>query len=256
MIQKIFLSSWMQIKILVRNPLTVSLLLLIPAIFLGAVYLTSGSREVAFNLGSIDKIIKARELELNMIFMAAALVGFLASFYALVLVQKNREVYRRLLLAGFGLPSLLLSFFITQALVVFVLAAYLAAILTCFFAPLHWFGVIGGLFLMGLVYASYATLIASLVTGYLEGILLIVLLANIDAGWLQNPLFYAGAENQALIRYLPGFYPSQVTLIKAFTDYESSIPAVGSLVYAAIFMIWSLLIYFLQLSPRRNAKLL
>jgi hypothetical protein len=252
MLPKSLLSVSMQIKILLRNRLTLSLLIAIPAVFLGAVYLTSGLSDVDFKLAYINKIIKVKELDLNLIFMAAALVGFLASFYALVLVQKNRQTYRRLLLCGFALPNLLVSYFITQAIVNAILAAYLTGVLSFFFGLNNFFGVFSGLFLMGVVYASYATLVASLVSGYLEGILLIVLLANIDAGWLQNPLFYAGAENQAIIRYLPGFYPSQATLIKAFTNFENYTPVTRSVAYAGIFMIASLIAYFLQFTPKRT----
>lgn len=254
MAHKIFRSVSMQIKILLRNRLTVGLLLIIPLVFLGVVYLTSSTREIAFKLGSLsdDTIIAVPELDLNIIFMAVALSGFLVSFYALTLIQKNRETYRRLLVCGFGLNALLISFFITQALLTAGIAAYLTAIIVLFLNPLHWVGVFWGLFLIGMVYASYASLIGSIVNGQLEGIFLIVLLANIDAGWLQNPIFYAGAENQIIIRYLPAFYPSQATLIKAFTDFASLKPVICSLAYAIGLMLISILAYFFKFTPQKT----
>lgn len=253
-IHKILRSISMQIKILLRNHLTVGLLIIIPLVFLGVVYLTSSTREIAFKLGSLsdDRSIAVPELSLNIIFMAVALAGFLVSFYALVLVQKNRETYRRLLVCGFGLPALLISFFITQALLTAGIAGYLTGIISLFLDPKHWVGVFWGLFLIGIVYASYASLVGSIVKGQLEGIFLIVLLANIDAGWLQNPIFYAGAENQIIIRYLPAFYPSQATLIKAFTDFESLKPIVYSLAYAFGLMVLSILAYFFKFTPQRT----
>ncbi len=253
-IHKSLQSVLMQIMILLRNRLTLGLILIIPIVFLGVVYLTSGTNEIAFKLGSLanDNVIKVKELDLNIIFMTVALSGFLVSFYALVLVQRNRETYRRLLICGFGLPSLLISFFITQALLTAAIAAYLTGIITLFLSPLHWMGVFWGLFLIGMVYAAYASLVGSLVRGHLEGIFMIVLLANIDAGWLQNPLFYAGAQNQIIIRYLPAFYPSQVTLIKAFSDHESYVAALYAIAYAFLLMLLSVLAYFFKFTPRKT----
>ena len=86
--------------------------------------------------------------------------------------------------------------------------------------------------------------VGSLIKGELEGILLIVLLVNIDAGWLQNPLFYAEAENQTIIRYLPAYFPSQTAIIAAFTDYDIFHASINSIIYGSIFLAISLLIFF------------
>ena len=93
-------------------------------------------------------------------------------------------------------------------------------------------------------------LVGALLKGELEGILLITLLANIDVGWLQNPIFYAGALNKIIIRVLPAFYPSQVSIISSFTGHPVLKPLMLSLVYGMILLFISLLIYWLRMRKR------
>ena len=80
---------------------------------------------------------------------------------------------------------------------------------------------------------------------------MIVLLVNIDVGWLQNPLFYEGAQNQEVIRYLPAYFPSQASLIAAFTDYGVSHAIGSAYLYGAGFLLLSLLIYYKTMKTYR-----
>lgn len=98
--------------------------------------------------------------------------------------------------------------------------------------------------LTGLVYGCYGLLIGSVIKGELEGVLLIALMANIDAGWLQNPLFFAGATNKIIIKYLPAYFPSQTTIIGAFTDYSALLPALYSIIYGLVLMLLAMLLFF------------
>ncbi len=80
--------------------------------------------------------------------------------------------------------------------------------------------------------------------------LLIVLLANIDAGWLQNPLFYAEAENQIIIRFLPAFFPAQTSIIAAFSDYSVTWNILYSFLYGLIFFMLANGIYYLKMKRK------
>ena len=92
-------------------------------------------------------------------------------------------------------------------------------------------------------YAEYTKIPAvavaagSLIKVELEGILMIVLLVNIDVGWLQNPLFYAEAQNQVIIKYLPAYFPSQTAIITAVTDYSAASATVYGILYGSFFLI-------------------
>src|SRR5690606_12197025 len=109
---------------------------------------------------------------------------------------------------------------------------------------------IGSLMLTGGVYGCYGLAAGSLIKGELEGILLLVLLVNIDAGWLQNPLFYAEAQNQGIIRLLPAYYPSQSAIITAFTDHSPWRASGYSMLYGAVFLLLSMLIFFLEMRQK------
>ena len=110
--------------------------------------------------------------------------------------------------------------------------------------------VITGFILVGFVYGSYGLLVGSLLRGELEGILLITLLANIDIGWLQNPIFYAGALNKGLIRGLPAFFPSQLSNIAAFSEYGLSRAIAGSIFYGMVLLVLAMFIFWLRMRKR------
>ena len=114
----------------------------------------------------------------------------------------------------------------------------------------HFNGYVVWLTLIGFVYGCYGLLIGSLVDGELEGILLIVLLANIDVGWLQNPIFYADSHNKEIIRYLPGYYPSQSAIISAATDYSATAARHMSLMYGSMVLLLSMLIFYIKMKVR------
>ena len=103
---------------------------------------------------------------------------------------------------------------------VIAISLWVGGMLPIFYMPERFAALLLGFLLAGWVYGCYGLLVGALLRGQLEGILFGVLLANIDAGWLQNPLYYANAQNQILIRALPAFYPSQLCLAAAFTSHE------------------------------------
>ena len=108
-----------------------------------------------------------------------------------------------------------------------------------------------GLALTGFLYGGYGMAVGSMIKGELEGILLIVLLFNIDAGWLQNPLFYAGAQHQVIIRYLPAYFPSQTAITASFTDYPRILASAKSLLYGFGFLILSMLFFINKMRIRK-----
>jgi hypothetical protein len=216
-----------------RKHITLVLLVVIPSVFLGVVDLTTTDRKVPFKLATVSEqtFVEVSERHESLVFIGVAAVGFLASFLGLNLVQKNAAVYRRLLLCGYRSWEIFLALACVLFVVVVLLALYVGLAFTLFFDARDFGGVLAGLFAAGLVYGSYGILSGVLIRGELEGILLIVLLANIDAGWLQNPLFYEGAQNKVFIRYLPAWFPSQTTFMAAFTDHNYT----GSLGYSLVY---------------------
>lgn len=243
---RIFTSFIMILRMLVRRRIVLMLLLVIPAVFLTIVELTSSDRNLAFRLASLegDTFIEVSEKTISLVFFAVASVGFLLSFLGLNLIQKNSEINRRLVICGYHPLELLISNLLSLLVLIIFIATYVGVLTSAFFHLDHLGMMIFGLALNGFVYGCYGMLVGSLIKGELEGILLIVLLANIDAGWLQNPLFYAEAQNQAIIRYLPAFFPSQTSIIAAFTDFSAIMATLQSLLYGLGLLALSMLIFF------------
>ena len=244
----------MTTKELLRRRIVILLLFLIPTLFYAIVALTTTERTIAFKLASIseDTFVEVSERSESLIFIGIAAVGLLTSFLALNMVQKNADANRRLILCGYRPAELIVAKLLVLAAVTTLIATYVAGMLLLFFRPQHFPLVIIGFALGGYVYGCYGLLIGSIFRRELEGILFIVLLANIDAGWLQNPLFYAEAQNKAIIRNLPAYFPSQTSIISAFADHSITSPVLWSLVYGTVLLSGAVLIYWWRARIRRG----
>ena len=243
----------MAVRELMRSRIALILLLLIPTLFNLLIVLTTTDRPLAFKLASVSEetFLQVSERRESLIFIGGAAVGLLTSFLALSLIQKHAEVNRRLVLCGYKPWELIASKLAVLLCVVVLVACYAAAILRLFFQPERFAFVVLGFMFAGYVYGCYGLLVGSILKRELEGVLLIVLLANIDAGWLQNPIYYADAQNKMIIRRLPAYFPSQVSMVSAFTDHSIFNPLIGSVVYGSILLLGALLIYFWRMRIHR-----
>ena len=106
----------MILRMLVRQKIVIILLLIIPAFFLTIVELTTSDRMLPFQLASLDDdvFVNISEKGISFIFFAVASSGFLVSFLALNLIQKNNSVNRRLIICGYHPIELLISITITS----------------------------------------------------------------------------------------------------------------------------------------------
>ena len=242
----------MILRMLVRQKIVIVLLLIIPAFFLSIVEFTTSDRMLPFQLASLDDdvFINISEKGISFIFFAVASAGFLVSFLALNLIQKNNTVNRRLIICGYHPIELLISILLALLLVIVMIAVYVGVLTNAFYTIDNLGRFILGLILIGFVYGSYGLAVGSLIKVELEGILLIVLLVNIDVGWLQNPLFYAEAQNQIIIKYLPAYFPSQTAIITAVTDYSSTASTVNGILYGLVFLVFSMLIFFYKMRTK------
>jgi hypothetical protein len=244
------------LKDLLRRRITLLLLFVVPALFDAVVLVTTGKRKVdvtlgtlveegavirlpgteedAFDLGLFDNGFRSLDQRsLSLVFLGSAAVCFLSCFLAFYLVHRRKEVDARLMLAGYGAHEVLAAKLVVLLGLVGVLAVYETAMVRPWFAPLHVAVVAEGFFLNGLVYGSRGLLLGAVAQHELEGILLIVLLTNVDVGWLQNPVYYAMSERRAVIERLPGYYPTQLALDGAFAAAVPHGLAVRSIAWAA-----------------------
>lgn len=232
-------------KELLRSRITLILLFLIPTLFYLIVNHTTGDHILAFKLDAIsdDAFFNEGARKVSLVFIGIATVGLLTSFLALNLVQKNVEAHQRLVLCGYHPAELILSKLLVLLCFVIAIATYVAALAAFIFQPENWLLMTLGYVLGGYVYGCYGLLIGTLFKRELEGILFIVLLANIDAGWLQNPVYYTAAQNIELIHRLPAYFPSQISLTAAFTDYTIMRPVLGSIAYGSLMLVIAVVVY-------------
>jgi ABC-2 type transport system permease protein len=221
------------------------LLLSIPAIFYFIAINTTTTVPMLIKLATApdEPVIMIIPRELGLIYIGLAATGFIASFLGLNLMQRNIPAKKRLILCGYNPVELSLSKLGLLLSIVILLGVYTAFMGFLLMSPKHVPGVILGYILCGFVYGSFGLFIGSIVKKELEGILFIVLLANLDIGWLQNPIFYAAAPNKHIIRLLPGFDPSQIAVLSAFSDFDVGIQVVYSLIYGSVFLILCMIIF-------------
>jgi hypothetical protein len=239
-------TGWrMTLRELKHDRLALILLVVIPTVFYAITRLTTPATNVFFKLAVIseDTFIPVNMRAEALLFIGLAATGLLSSFLALNLIQRNEAVNRRLIICGYRTAELVAAKFMVLICIILVVAVYTCLVPVIFFQSRHLLSVYAGFCLTGFVYGSYGLLVGTIVKRELEGILLVVLLANIDIGWLQNPLFYAEAQNKFFIRFLPAFYPSQMTMISAFTDYSVTLPFIGSIIYGTVLLLSALYIF-------------
>jgi hypothetical protein len=211
------------------------LLFVIPPAFLGIVEWTSGNLTVPLNLlleGTVRPVLLPQRT-VSLVFVAAAVCGFLASYYALILFHRNFAYFEQCLAMGLAPTSLLVSRFAFFAAVVSALAALTTVTLHLMCPVMDPFGTFLGFALVAAVYGAYGGLVGVATRDFMVALLAAALLANLDAGWLQNPVFFGTAQHQAVLRWLPAFHPTQVVFSSAFADLINLRSVLFSLLYAA-----------------------
>jgi hypothetical protein len=232
-----------------RNRITFLLLFFIPAIFYLIATYTTSEIPILIKLASApgEKVVLLKPRELGLIYIGLAATGFIASFIALNIMQRDNQVIKRQILCGYSIPELLLSKLIMILGIVVVLGIYTAVLGSILMKSRDISGVVWGYILSGYVYGSFGLLTGAVFKKELEGILVIVLLANLDLGWLQNPIFYSASPNKLIIKFLPGFNASQVAVISAFTDFSTDSQVIYSLIYGSVFLILSMIIFGIKM---------
>ena len=255
-VTNLLISIKLTAKSLLRNRIIALLLLTIPIIFFTVTKYTSRPTPVWFKLASVSEgtLVYVSQREMAIIFIAMTVSGLLSSFLSFILIQDQKAEHKRLILCGYRSDEIILSKFLLMMMIILFISIYITGVIHFFFSPENVIGVAIGLLLVGFVYGSYGMLIGTVFKGDLEGILFIVLLANLDVAWLQNPVYYSAAQNKEFIRSLPSYFPSQATMVSAFSEYGIMKSVLGSIFYGLIFLVVALLIYDLRMRVRKRIK--
>ena len=230
------------------------LFFIIPVLFLGIVQITAGEGIVPVKLYFPDETLQVLLTIRHtcIVFVAAALCGFLSAYYALILFHQNFEYFRFCVFNGLH-PAVLLAGRFLFLLVLIVLLAAATTLLTGALVRIYDPGLVfAGFLLIGMTYGACGGIAGTLVRDILAAFLVVALLADIDAAWLQNPAYYTSGQNVELIHWLPAFYPCQMIFAAGFTE-EFNVGALrGSIVYAGILLSVLLAIIMLRLRGVRR----
>jgi hypothetical protein len=227
----VFRLSWLELW---RNPLGLVLLAVIPAVFIGMIVWTASQDTVPLKIffGAETVYVVLTQRQIGLVFVSAAVSGFLAAYYALILFHKDFGYFRFCVFMGLR-PVL----FTAARFAAFLGVTALLAALTTFglgrVTPLEQpFTVFAGFLLITVIYGAYGGIVGVLSRSFMPALLWIVLLAQLDAGWLQNPVYYSAAQESRVIHWLPAFHPCQVVFSAAFTPRGNGAALGGAVVWA------------------------
>ncbi|MFQ5769265.1 MAG: hypothetical protein ACE5HX_01925 [bacterium] len=251
---RVRLLSILLFKDILRRRVTILLVFIIPALFNLVILVTTAEHDdpIMFGILSDTNVAMVSRRAVSFVFLGVTAVSFLTSFLAFYLVHRRTEPDRRLALCGYSPDEIIAAKLSVLILIVLAISVYEGLIIRPFFEPLHFERVLAGLFLGGLVYGCYGLLVGAISLHELEGIFLIVLLANIDVGWLQNPIYYKESTSKLVIKHLPGFFPTQLASVGAFTNEFPLKTVWGSLIYVAIFLAAAMGVFWWRIRSRHK----
>ena len=217
--KQVWTSARMVTRELRRNRTAVSLLFLVPTVLYGLIQITTGERAIPFLLsGRGVGLLAGSERALSLLFMGTTAMCGLMAFLSFTFTWRPIQTDRRLVFEGYRPWELFAAKVIVITGAAAAVAIYVTGLLLAFYHPSRLGGVFLGFFLGGLLYGLIGIALGVVCRRELDGILAMLLLVNVDPGWLQNPVFYAGAQHRVVIQWLPSHHFCQLTLLSAFTE--------------------------------------
>jgi hypothetical protein len=236
---------------LLRNKLGLVLLILVPCVFISIGLATAGKTKIPIKLylpGGTENLLLTQH-DIMLVFISSSVNGFLTAYFALLLFHQNFSYYRYSVFAGLSPAAFItgrFAFFITIA---FLLAA-MTTLLNAYYVPLSQpLQVFFGFLFLGVIYGSFGGIIGSFSKDFLVAFLGIFLLTDLDAGWLQNPVYYSASQEADFLRWLPAHFPTQLIFSSAFTQKTNATAWVGIAGYLALS--FGLLFLLINLRMRR-----
>ena len=200
-----------------------------------------------------ERVRSVEELDLSLLFISIATTALISAFFASSLIQRQLDANRRLVLCGFRATELITARVGVLLGIIAATALYtwFALELFLFTSPRFPAGVLLGITIGAFVYGCYGLLVGTLFRRELESIFAILVLINIDAGWLQNPIYYKNARSRWLIESLPAHYPSQIAYLSAFTSDPIGRLLAYGFAYGAVLLLAALALYAVRMRVTR-----
>ena len=246
-------SAGMSVRELLRNRLILVLAALVPLLSFGVAVAATHDRLVAVRLARAPtpELLMVSERSQALLFLGIAAVGLMGAFFGASLVQRRVEVNRRLVLCGYRTSELVVAKLGVLLLIIVVSALYTLGLLLLLLEVERPLGVLAGFGLAAFVYGAYGLCVGTIFRRDLETVFAILLLINIDAGWLQNPLYYLHARSPWLVESLPGHLPAQTAFLAALTTHSILETTGLALLYGTAFLAIALMVYGMRMRVAR-----
>jgi hypothetical protein len=198
-----------------RRPLLIILLVVVPLLFISRAIAATERAPRVIGIPGGDAVLTTMR-EVHGAVMAAITVAFLAGLCGAFVMRSARQADRRLVVAGFRpLEAVLPRLAVLGAATLLVLAASLA-VTALSFTPRSWPGFAAGTLLVGLIYACLGAL-AGAVVGQLGATYLVLFMAMLGMGILQNPMFGDGTPGGIAVA-LPEYGAGRVIVDASFAE--------------------------------------
>jgi hypothetical protein len=198
-----------------RRPLLLILLVFLPAYVIArSVAITEATpQEVGLPGG---EVITATMKEIHGAVMAGNVIAFVCGLVGVFVMQSALQGDRRLVIAGYRPGEAITARLLVVAAATALVVTVSGIVTAIYFDPGTWPPFLGGLVLVGLIYAALGAL-AGAVLDRLAATYVMLFLAMTDLGIVQNPMFGDGnPDGWAVI--LPGYGPNQMVVEGAFSS--------------------------------------
>lgn len=246
-------SAEMSVRELLRNRLVLLLAALVPLLSFAVAVASTQDRLVGIRLARAPTadLLMVSQRSQALLFLGIAAVGLMGGFFGANLVQRRTEVNRRLVLCGYRASELMIAKLGVLLLIILVSAMYTLSLLVLLLDVERPAGVLLGFGLAAFVYGAYGLCVGSIFRHDLETVFAVLLLINLDAGWLQNPIYYLDTRSPWLVESLPGHLPAQTALLAALTPHSILGTAGMAALYGTAFLAFALLVYGMRMRIHR-----
>jgi hypothetical protein len=198
-----------------RRPLLLILLVILPAyVITRSIAITEPTPQSVGLPGGA--MIASNMRDIHGAVMGGTIIGFAAGLVGVFVMQSALQGDRRLVVAGFRPGEAIVARLVVVAAATVLVVAVSAIVTALAFDPASWVPFLGGLLMVGLIYASLGALIGA-VLDRLAATYLILFLVMTDVSIVQNPMFGNGTPDGWAV-VLPGYGPSRLMVEGAFSS--------------------------------------
>lgn len=200
-----------------RNPALWVLLVTVPVIFIWLAKLITEEQYTIMRVLEAGRKVDVRVWlpDTHAGTMAPIAVASLATVAGLFIALNNRDGDRRLVESGMSRSALLVGRFGEVGVAVLIAAAASLAVTAMVFPAKQWAGFVGGILLIGAVYALVGMCLGFLF-GRVTGVLIAFVVPFLDLGITQSPMLRLEPPGPAI--FLPGYGPFRVFIDTGLTN--------------------------------------